>query len=212
MKKIVLILMVSAIANVTTVAQEKLTARNILDYTAERMLVSGGISANFTTTVFQGTEPQETINGSIDILGEKYVMKSPVMHTWFNGTDQWNLIVGNGEVNLSSPTPEELQASSPLAFIGMYKHGFDLSSKKAGLRGRKVWEVSLKPKKRGQEPSLIVISVDSETYDPMCIRIRNNKDWTRISINGFKAGAGLTSGHFNYPAQEYPEYEVIDMR
>ena len=133
MKKIVLILMASAIANVTTVAQEKLTARNILDYTAERMLVSGGISANFTTTVFQGTEPQETINGSIDILGEKYVMKSPVMHTWFNGTDQWNLIVGNGEGNLSSPTPEELQASAPLAFIGMYKHGFNLSSKKAGF-------------------------------------------------------------------------------
>ena len=121
-------------------------------------------------------------------------------------------IAGNGEVTLSSPTPEELQASSPMAFIGIYKQGFNLSYKKAELRGRKVWDVSLKPKKRGQEPSVIIISIDSKTFDPMCIRIRNKKDWTRISINDFKSGAGLPIGHFNYPAKEYPDYEIIDMR
>lgn len=212
MKKIVLILMAAMLFGVSSVAQEKLSARSILDRTAERMLASGGISANFTTTAFQGSRPQETINGTIDIYGEKYVMKTPAVCTWFNGKDQWNLIVGNGEVNLASPTPEELQVSSPMAFIGIYKQGFNLSSKKTVLRGRKVWEVSLKPKESSQEPSVIIISIDSETYDPMCIRIRNKKDWTRISINGFKTGVGLSANHFNFPAQEYPEYEIIDMR
>lgn len=212
MKKIVFMLLVSAFANIYCLAQEKLSARSILDRTSERMLVSGGISANFTTTVFQGTQPKETINGSIDILGEKYVMKTPSVCTWFNGKDQWSLIVGNEEVNLTYPTPEELQTSSPMAFIGIYKKGFNLSVNKTELRGRKVWDVSLKPKKRGQEPSVIIISIDCETYDPMCIRIRNKKDWTRISINGFKSGAGLSENHFNYPVQEYPNYEIIDLR
>ena len=212
MKKIVLMLLAVTLANIPSVAQEKLSAPSILDRTSERMLTPGGISANFTTTMFQGTQPQETISGTIDILGEKYVMKTPGMSTWFNGTDQWSLIAGNGEVTLSSPTPEELQASSPMAFIGIYKKGFNLSVNKTELRGRKVWDVSLKPKKRGQEPSVIIISIDCETYDPMCIRIRNKKDWTRISINGFKSGAGLSENHFNYPVQEYPNYEIIDIR
>lgn len=212
MKKIVIMLLAVTLANTPSVAQEKLSALSILDRTSERMLTPGGISANFTTTMFQGTQPQETISGTIDILGEKYVMKTPGISTWFNGTDQWSLIAGNGEVTLSSPTPEELQASSPMAFIGIYKQGFNLSYKKAELRGRKVWDVSLKPKKRGQEPSVIIISIDSKTFDPMCIRIRNKKDWTRISINDFKSGAGLPVGHFNYPANEHPEYEIIDMR
>ena len=212
MKKIVVMLLVSAFANIYCVAQENLTARNILDRTADCIQTSGGVTAAFTTTTFLGTKPQDTINGTIDILGEKYVMKTPGMCTWFNGKEQWSLIAGSGEVNLSSPTPEELQVSSPLAFIGIYKSGFSLSSKKAELRGRKVWEVSLKPKKRAQEPSLIIISIDSETYAPMCIRIRNKKNWTRISISDFKAGARFTADHFIYPAQDYPENEIIDMR
>ena len=212
MKKIVVMLLVSAFANIYCVAQENLTAHNILDRTADCIQTSGGVTAAFTTTTFLGTKPQDTINGTIDILGEKYVMKTPGLCTWFNGKEQWSHIVGSGEVNLSSPTPEELQVSSPLAFIGIYKSGFNLSSKKAELRGRKVWEVSLKPKKRAQEPSLIVISIDRETYAPMCIRIRNKKNWTRISISDFKAGAGFTADHFIYPAQDYPENEIIDMR
>lgn len=212
MKKILLVLIFFTTACISSIAQEKLTARNILDRTADCIQTSGGVSAAFTTTTFLGTKPQETINGTIDILGEKYVMKTPGLCTWFNGKEQWSLIAGSGEVNLSSPTPEELQVSSPMAFIGIYKSGFSLSSKKAELRGRKVWEVSLRPQKGAKEPSLIVISIDRETYAPMCIRIRNKKNWTRISISDFKAGAGFTADHFIYPAQDYPENEIIDMR
>ena len=69
MKKIVLMLLAVTLANTPSVAQEKLSALSILDRTSERMLTPGGISAHFTTTMFQGTQPQETISGTIDILG-----------------------------------------------------------------------------------------------------------------------------------------------
>ena len=70
----------------------------------------------------------------------------------------------------------------------------------------------MRPEKTKQEPSSIVISIDQETYTPMCLRIRNNGDWTRISINDFSTRSSLPDEHFNFPSQDYPNYEVIDMR
>ena len=212
MKKYILLGLILTLGLVPTLAQTKLSPRDILDRTAQRLQTAGGIKANFTTTIFEKTLPKDIINGTMDMMGEKYVLKTEAVCTWFNGRDQWNLIHDTKEVSLVTPTDQELQSSSPLAFISIYKQGFNLTTKTAELRGRKVWEVTMKPKKRKAEPSVIIVSIDQQTFDPLCIRIRNNGDWTRISINDFHSGAGLTPEHFNFPAKDYPSFEVIDMR
>jgi hypothetical protein len=58
------------------------------------------------------------------------------------------------------------------------------------------------------------IVIDNDTLKSPCLSCiySNIYNWTRISINGFKSGAGLSENHFNYPAQEYPDYEIIDIR
>lgn len=198
--------------SINSKAQHNLSAREILDKTTEQMQKNGSVSAKFATTLFNGSTPTDTILGTIDLLGDKYVMKTPAICTWFNGKDQWTLIHDNPEVSLVSPTHEELLASSPVAFMSIYRQGFNLTSKKASLRGRNVWEVTLRPKKRNQEPSSIVVSIDQENYTPLCLRIKNNGDWTRISIAGFHTNTGLSAEHFNFPAHEYPQHDVIDMR
>lgn len=212
MKKILAIILLLTYTAVFAVAQEKLSPKEILDRTAKRMQTKGGISAKFTTTSFIGTTPSDTLSGTLSMLGDKYVMSTPAIRTWFNGKEQWTLMFDNKEVNLVTPTEEELQIASPTAFLTMYKKGFNLSSNKNMLRGRKVWDVTLRPKKRNQEPSRIVISIDQETFAPLCLRILNEGNWTRISITDLKFDAGLSDGNFMFPSQKYPEYEVIDMR
>ncbi len=197
---------------VSTMAQEKLSPREILDRTAACMQTKGGITAKFTTTSFIGTTPKESIQGMLSMQGDKYVMSTPVFQTWFDGKNQWTLNPESKEVNLVTPTEEELQVSSPTAFLSMYKRGFSLSSNKSTLRGRNIWDVTLRPKKGNQEPSRIVVSIDQETFMPMCLRIRNEGNWTRISIMDINANAGLSDTGFQFPAQEYSDYEVIDMR
>lgn len=194
------------------VAQKKLSPTDILDRTAECMQAKGGIRANFTTTTFLGTTPQETISGTLSMLGDKYVMYTPSVQTWFNGTDQWTLITENKEVNLVTPTEEELQTASPTAFLTMYKQGFNLSAAENTLRGHKVWDVTLSPKKRKQEPSTIIVSIDQKTFVPMCLRIRNEGNWTRISISDIDFNANLSDTQFQFPTAKYPGYEIIDMR
>ncbi|MDE5560352.1 MAG: hypothetical protein K2J00_00880, partial [Bacteroidaceae bacterium] len=122
MSKTFLVLIITvSVCSISSVAQNKLSPRAILDRTSARLQSNGGQSASFTTTVFDGTTPRETISGTIDMLGQKYVMKTPSVCTWFNGKYQWSFISGNEEVTLVSPTDEELQTSSPMAFLGIYK-------------------------------------------------------------------------------------------
>ena len=196
----------------TMTAQTKPSPREILDRTAERMQAKGGISASFTTTTHIGTTPHDTVSGTLCILGDKYVMSTPGIQTWFNGKEQWTLMTESKEVSLVTPTKEELQTASPTAFLTLYKQGFHLSSEESTLRGQKTWNVTLRPKKRGQEPSSIIVSVDQKTFLPLCLRIRNEGNWTRISITDLKVNAGLSDAQFRFPSQKYPDYEVIDMR
>lgn len=212
MKKITAMCMALTLAGTTMLAQTKLSSMEILDRTARSMQTKGGVSATFTTTTFIGTTPHETISGTLGMLGDKYVMNTPAMNTWFDGKNQWTLLTENKEVNLVTPSDEELQASSPTAFLTLYKQGFNLSHSKSTLRNRPTWDVTLRPKKRGQEPSRIVVSIDQETFTPMCLRIRNEGNWTRISITDLNADAGLTDASFQFPAKDYPDYEIIDMR
>lgn len=212
MKKIFALLLIFSFADIIVVAQDKLSPKEILDRTAERMLDKGGISAKFTTVSYAGATPVDTLSGTLSMLGDKYVMSTPAIRTWFNGREQWTLMFDNKEVNLVTPTEEELQVSSPTAFLTMYKKGFNLSSNKNMLRGRKIWDITLRPKKRGQEPSRIVVSIDQETFSPLCLRIQNEGNWTRISITDLKFNAGLSETKFQFPSQKYPDYEVIDLR
>lgn len=193
-------------------AQKSLTATQILDKTSAAMRCDGGLTATFSTHQEGGipSSANDKVYGSISIMGERYIIRTPSVSTWYNGKKQWTLVEENREVSVTTPTAEELQVSSPTAFLDMYKSGFNLSAKSTMLGKKTVWEVSLRPKKKGQEPSLIIVSIDKEKYYPLQLRIRNEGEWTSISTTGFKAHAGLSAKDFSFPAKDYPGYEILE--
>ena len=193
-------------------AQEKLSAKDILDKTSIAINNSNGFNAKFTTTSFDGTTPINSFDGTLDVKGEKYIMKTDAISVWFNGQEQWTLMPGNNEVSLVTPTPEEMQVSSPMSFATIYKQGFKLSKESGTLRNRKVWNITLLPKDRKQEPSKITVTIDQQTYLPLCLRVRNNGDWTRISITDIDTNTNFSDSHFTFPTSDYPEYKIIDLR
>lgn len=193
-------------------AQEKLSAKEILDKTSMAINNSNGFNAKFTTTTFDGTTPANTFAGTLDVKGEKYIMKTDAISVWFNGQEQWTLMPDNNEVSLMTPTPEEMQVSSPMSFTTIYKQGFKLSKDSGTLRNRKVWNITMLPKDRKQEPSKITVTIDQQTYLPLCLRVRNNGDWTRISITDIDTNTNFSDSHFTFPTSDYPEYKIIDLR
>lgn len=67
----------------------------------------------------------ENVEGSIDMLSDKFVLQVPDMITWFDGTTQWTYLKSSEEVNISIPEKDELLQTNPCLLLQSYKKAFD---------------------------------------------------------------------------------------
>lgn len=104
---LVLILFLS----VSLSAQKDKQAREILDKTANALQQAGGIRATF----------EGTGNGTLLLKGNRFYLNSGGIQSWFDGKTQWSYLESSEEVNVSNPTPEELQTINPYALLSIYK-------------------------------------------------------------------------------------------
>jgi outer membrane lipoprotein-sorting protein len=212
MKKIFILSILLLTIVLPIIAQKKTSATEILDKTSKRIQTNGILSANFVLTTNENTKNEGTVLGTIYMKGQKYMLKTTSVNTWFNGKDQWTLLAGDNEVNLVTPTQEELQTSSPSAFLNLYKYGYALSVKDTELRSKPSWEITMTAKSKKQEPSKIIVIIDKKTYDILNLRVCSNGNWTRISISDIKTNPTLTEAIFTFPVNEYKNCQIIDMR
>lgn len=210
MKRTLFTILLTAIA-VACLAQDKPTPMALLDKTYAILSQGGGVTGQFTATTFQGTSPQNTTSGTMSMMGQKYVLKTPDMSTWYNGKKQWTMIAGTDEVNVTVPTTAELSQSSPGAYLSLYKQGYKLSIKGTTLRNRKAWDVTMKARTKKQQPSQVVVTIDAQTNHPMCIRVKYRNDWSRISIQNLRTNNKLNARDFEFPASQYPGVEIINI-
>ena len=186
----------AAILPMTTMAQ---SAMQIMDKTAAKLKSSGGIQASFTATQFKKTTEGQSVNGKIDISGKCKT--------------QWTMIAGSGEVNVSTPTAQELQQMNPYQFVDLYKSGYSASVTNYQYEGKSCHNVRLVAKKKGKEIQEMRIVIDKNTYLPYSIRIlQKNGDWFRLRVTGIKTGQKWNQSHFQFSPKDNPNIEVIDLR
>ncbi len=119
---------------------------SILDKAASAYENSNGLTAYFTMqTRSEVRKVSESFDGTVDIKGDKFVLKTPDMITWFDGTTQWAFVGHNEEVNVSTPTGEELQATNPALLLRSYKRGFTATYKgeSTALNGKASYDIEL---------------------------------------------------------------------
>ena len=102
-------------------------AKNILERTAEAFRKAGGVKLAFTVN-----EQQGSYAGVLYLEGEKFVVETEGMKTWFDGHTQWSYVASADEVNVSEPTQEELQTLNPYAWLSLYKQGYRLKLSSVG--------------------------------------------------------------------------------
>ena len=73
-------------------------AKNILERTAEAFRKAGGVKLAFTVN-----EQQGSYAGVLYLEGEKFVVETEGMKTWFDGHTQWSYVASADEVNVSEP-------------------------------------------------------------------------------------------------------------
>ena len=179
------------------------TAKQVLDKTAAALSNKGGVTANFTVT---GKNIGST-SGRISVKGRMFQATTPQAIIWFNGKTQWTYMKSQEEVNVSNPTEAQLQAVNPYNFINIYKKGYSYTMKTVGGG----YEVHLKATDKKRSIQEMYVTVNKSTYAPSQVKMRQGTKWTTINISSLKK-ANISNATFTFPAKDYPNAEVVDLR
>ena len=176
-------------------------AKVVLDKVVSTLTKDGGIQIDF-----EGTE-----SGSITMKGEKFYLHSGQVQSWYDGKTQWSYVADTEEVNISHPTPEELQGINPYFILVNYQENFNSSYK--GMKnheGKQVQEVVLIPK--GSANERITLWISKMNY-PIYIKVENNgKPVNEINVKTIQKQEQITDHAFRFNKSLYPNAEIIDLR
>ena len=188
------------------------TANSILDKTANMFKASGGIQATFSAATYKGNTPQGSVQGTIYVKGQQFKIVSPNGNIWFDGKTQWSLYANSDEVNVTNPTPEELQSINPYTFINLYKNGYKASFVSKTYKNKACYEIKLVAQNSRKALKEMYIIVDKKTYYPYSVRLKQMNDWFHVNISNIKVHNKWNDSFFKFNAKNYPNIEVIDLR
>lgn len=215
MRKYIFSVLIALLSLPVIAQQQQSQAKAVLDKTAEAFRKAGGVKADFTIKAVKNGLAEGSESGTIQLKGEKFVLKTSDVVTWFDGKTQWSYVIKNDEVNVSTPTQEELQQINPYTFLYIYQKGF---SYKLGAvktyRGKAVWEVVLTAKDKKQDLERIILYVTQDTYAPLYILLQQRGQQTRseITVTSYQTRQNYADGIFTFDRKQYPGVEIIDLR
>ena len=174
----------------------------------------GGMEVRYTAHIFyERNATSESFEGAIRMKKDKFVLTSPDMITWFDGTTQWSYLIQNEEVNIITPTGDDLLFLNPMHLLENYKKDFNVSyiGESTSVNTRSAYDLALIPKKK-DDIEKIEIQIEKNTSLPakLVLAMRNQIRLT-VVINGMKAD-NPSDEIFSFPIASYPNVEIIDLR
>lgn len=185
------------------------SAKEVLDRTAETFRKAGGVKIAFTVQA-----PAGSSSGTIRLKGEKFLLETDGVTTWFDGHTQWSYLASGDEVNVSNPTAEELQSINPYALLSLYRQGYNLQLEKAdGSRSNSTYQVVLTATGQQLEFQRITLHVTKDTYRPERIStVQRGGSTATIIVHSYQTGENYPDALFVFDKRAYPTAEVIDLR
>ena len=184
---------------------EAQTPSAMLDKCVAATNASGGVTANYSITSGQGTS-----KGTIAIQGNKFRVISPEAKCWYDGKTQWSWSPVTDEVNITTPTAEDLQMTNPIAAVQHFKTGFNM--KKAKAKTANTYVIKLTPKKKDNIKTLWLY-FDEKTSLLRTARFEmQDKSVYVIKITGYTRKS-LGAKTFTFDQSQVPAgTQVVDLR
>ena len=190
-------------------------AQAILDQAAQAYEQSNGIKANFAIhSVVPQQNISESFEGIIEMKGDKFKLETPDMITWYDGQTQWVYVMRNEEVNVSTPSGDELQLTNPAVLLRQYKKGFSVQYKGTSTtrQAKSAYDITLIPKKKS-DIQQIDLQIEKMSNIPAAITITDkNKATVSIYISKWETGKNQADSFFSFNESDYPDAEIIDLR
>lgn len=187
-------------------------AMKVLDIAADRIQKAGNVQIEYKASIFSGAMETASTTGTMWLQESKIKLETDEVKTWYDGKTRWCYVPSANEVSIDEPTKKEMAAMNPYTFMNIYKKGFKMTVKETVLRGEAVYEVYLKARYAKMDVKEVYVDIRKSDYQPLCIRVREDKDWQRVSVLSFKGNLQLSDDFFAFPEKDYPDVLKNDMR
>lgn len=202
MKKYLLLLISHLILFASPAAAQ--TAKSVLDKTASTLSSYPSVTANFHAAL--GGRGGTT--GTITLQGRKFFVQGAEALVWFDGQTQWMLLPSTNEVNITTPTPQELQQMNPYYFLNLYKSGYDLT-----LRTEGPYDIVTMKAQRKAGIKEMEVTIQRSTHLPARVKMTSQRGTvSTIAISNIHRGKRLPDSRFQFRQKEYPKAQIIDLR
>jgi len=175
---------------------------------------TNGFTATFSTANYNQNNLMESFEGTIHARGNKFHVQTPEMQVWFNGSTQWVYQDHSEEVNVNTPSEEELQLFNPVYLLGNYQQRFSASYKREvnAANGKPAYVVELTPK-RTEDITTIELQIEKSSNLPVQITVNTRNGYKSIiQLNNIKTGLNQPDTIFTFNKVNFPDVEVIDLR
>lgn len=192
-------------------SQKNKDAKYLLDNATALLQKEGGIKTSFYSSTYKGGIMEGDTKGVLYLKGEKFVLETNEMKTWYDGKYQWSLIFEMEEVNVSEPTEEELQEINPYQLLKLYKKGYSYSL--SGNVKNGAIEVLLKAQDKSRNYQQIKVWINQTSYEPNLLEVMTKDNRiAKIQIKEFSKGIKLSDALFRFNNEDYPDADIIDLR
>lgn len=208
MKVITSLLML--LISVSTFAQYDPEAKEVLDAMSNKYKSINAFSADFTQTLTnEAADLNETLEGSIAVMDDKYQLKVAGQEIYNDGEDVWSYNPEINEVTVSTYDPEEAEIS--LANIwDLYREGFKYILLADNENGNRVIDLDPVDRNKSYYKIRMIVSPDNSLKSFMVFESSGNK--YTYKITDFRERNDLTSSDFTFNPDDYDGVEVIDFR
>ena len=190
-------------------------AETLLEKAAAAYEQSGGIEAGFTAHLRGETQGiNESMEGAIYMEGDRFALLASDMHIWYDGTTQWTYVARTKEVNVTAPSGEDLLLVHPLMLLRTYRKNYMVAyiGQSTSDQGKPADDIRLTAK-GNRDPESVELQLDRATALPVRITVTmRNKLRSVIRISRLRTALNPPDSLFVFPATDYPDAEIIDLK
>ncbi|MGI5974662.1 MAG: LolA-like putative outer membrane lipoprotein chaperone [Paludibacter sp.] len=211
MIKYILSICISICSVFTLSARSNVDAEQLVDRWMQ-IVQSRGISAKFTIKSFEGKDLiSQEVSGDVVVKGNQFYFDSEELSLWFNGTTQWVYFKKTREVNISTPTADELAQTNPMMVVSGYLSRFN--SRLINQADVHYHTIEMLPKNEQEKFEKLIVKFHKKDKMLQSIRLQGKTPVTyEIIITNYQKDASVHAKMFIFDASKFEGVILNDLR
>lgn len=216
MKIFTTILLSLSIASGLFAQDEK--AKSILDQLSKNTKAYNSMQANFEYRMLNKSDDiDESQKGDLLIKGDKYRLNIAGQLLVSDGKTVWTILKDAEEVQVNNVPDEDEEGDlvSPNKILTLWEKGFKYKyDKEESLEGESYDVINLYPiesDEKSYHTIKLFVKKDRSRIGKIVIKGKDATDYI-YTIRDFKANPAVNDQKFSFSANEFPDFDVIDLR